>query len=83
MDKRKFDEIIEDYGIEQAMRSRRASLVRSYEQEKGFRWYGLQWERDIESHDFNAKWCADHGYCHLYGHTYYADGRSEAGYHYA
>jgi hypothetical protein len=72
MNKSKFDEIVEDYGLEQAMRSRRASLVREYEQDKDFRCFGLKWQRAIESHDFEAGWLTSHGSCRVYGYDYNA-----------
>jgi hypothetical protein len=77
-----FNAILEDHGIEQAMRSCRAELVREYERSKDFRWYGLHWERAIQNHDFEAKWMNEHGFCHKFGYTYYADGTSLSGHHY-
>lgn len=72
MTKSKFDEIVEDYGLEQAMRSRRAYLITMYEQDKDFRAFGLRWKRDIDNHDFETSWLTSHGNCRVYGSDYHA-----------
>ena len=77
-----FTAVVEDYGIEQALRSYRAYLVRMYDDVKDFRWFGQRWARAIDNLDFEARYLAEHGYCHMFNNTYYADGKVLSGRHY-